>query len=144
MSKLFLCLILLLGLYNCQSYKGAKVYEITRDSNGNNEVDINVSVGEEFALKLKGNPTTGYTWVLLNPEDIDESLEATNFGSDGIAEYVSNSKNKLLDGAGGYFYYTFKAIKVNYEVKPLKFSYRRLWEKETNSEPDALVKITVS
>ena len=35
MSKLFLCLILLLGLYNCQSYKGAKVYEITRDSNGN-------------------------------------------------------------------------------------------------------------
>ena len=143
MLKLFLCLILLLGVYNQETYKEAKVYEITRTSNGQDECEIDVSEGGEFALKFKGNPTTGYTWILLNPEDIDSSLEAINFSSDGIGEYVSNSQDKLVDGAGGYFYYIFNAIKISNEIKPLYFAYRRLWEKDSNNEPDVVVKITV-
>ena len=91
MSKLFLCLILLLGLYNCETFEGVKVYEIQRDVNGENSVDISVSEGEEFALKFRGNPTTGYTWVLLNTEDVDGCLLGTNFESDGIADYVAGT-----------------------------------------------------
>ena len=67
MSKLFLCLILLLGVYNSETYKEAKVYEITRTSNGQDECEIDVSEGGEFALKFKGNPTTGYTWIIIKP-----------------------------------------------------------------------------
>ena len=144
MSKLFLCLILLLGLYNCETYEGIKVFEIQRDVNGENEVDISVSQGEEFALKFRGNPTTGYTWVLLNTEDVEGSLKATNFDSDGIADYVADSKDKLLVGGAGSFYYKFKAVKVSNEAKVLKFSYQRTWENNANSLPNAVVKITVN
>ena len=112
MSKLFLCLILLLGLYNCETYEGVKVYEVQRNVNGLSEVAINVSEGEEFALKFRGNPTTGYTWVLLNTEEVDGSLKATNFESDGIADYVADSKDELLVGGAGSFFYKFKAVKV--------------------------------
>ena len=144
MSKLFLCLILLLGLYNCETYEGIKVFEIQRDVNGESTTDISVSQGEEFALKFRGNPTTGYTWVLLNTEDVEGSLQATNFDSDGIADYVADSKDKLLVGGAGSFYYKFKAVKVSNEAKVLKFSYERTWEKNENKLPNAVVKITVS
>ncbi len=144
MSKLFLCLILLLGLYNCETYEGVKVYEVQRNVNGLSEIAINVSEGEEFALKFRGNPTTGYTWVLLNTEEVDGSLKATNFESDGIADYVADSKDELLVGGAGSFFYKFKAVKVSNEEKVLKFSYQRTWEKNANDLPDAVVKITVS
>ena len=144
MSKLFLCLILLLGLYNCETYEGVKVYEIQRNVNGQNEVDISVSEGDEFALKFRGNPTTGYTWVLLNTDEVDGALKGTNFESDGIADYVADSKDKLLIGGAGSFYYKFKAVKAAKEPTSLKFSYQRTWEQNANDLPDAIVKITVS
>ena len=144
MSKLFLCLFLLLGLYNCETYEGVKVYEIQRNVNGQNEVDISVSEGDEFALKFRGNPTTGYTWVLLNTDEVDGALKGTNFESDGIADYVADSKDKLLIGGAGSFYYKFKAVKVAKEATVLKFSYQRTWEQNANDLPDAIVKITVS
>ena len=144
MSKLFLCLILFLSLYNCETYEGVKVYEIQRNVNGLNEVSINVVEGDEFALKFRGNPTTGYIWVLLNPEEVDGPLQGTNFESDGIADYIADSNDKLLIGGSGSFYYKFKAVKSDAEAKALKFSYRRTWEKVNNGLPDAVVKITVS
>ena len=145
MSKLFLCLILLLGLYNCETYEGVKVIEISRNVNGQNEVDVSVKEGEEFALKFRGNPTTGYSWILLNADEVDGPLKGTNFDSDGIADYVADSKDKLLVGGAGSFYYKFKAVKVANESKVLKFSYQRTWEvKNGETLPDAIVKITVS
>ena len=109
-----------------------------------NEVAISVSEGEEFALKFRGNPTTGYTWVLLNADEVEGPLLGTNFESDGIADYVADSKDKYLVGGAGSFYYKFKAVKVANEAKTLKFSYQRTWENNTNNLPDAIVKITVS
>ena len=145
MSKFLFCLILLIGLYNCETYEGVKVYEIQRNVNGMNEVAISVSEGEEFALKFRGNPTTGYTWVLLNADEVEGPLLGTNFESDGIADYVADSKDKYLVGGAGSFYYKFKAVKVANEAKTLKFSYQRTWEKAANDAlPDAVVKITVS
>ena len=140
MSKLFLCLILLLGLYNCETFEGFKVYEVQRNLKGLTETSINVSEGEEFALKFRGNPSTGYLWVLLNPEEVDGSLKAINFES----YYVPDSKDLYLVGGAGSFYYKFKAVKVSKKEKVLKFSYQRTWEKNANDLPDAVVKITVS
>ena len=82
----------LLGLYNCETYEGVKVYEIQRDVNGENSFDISVSEGEEFSHKFRGNPTTEYTWVLLNTEDVGGYLLGTNFESDGISDYIADSK----------------------------------------------------
>jgi predicted secreted protein len=145
MSKLFLCLILLLGLYKCEDFEGAKVYEVVLDEDKETTVvDVKASKGKDFALKFKGNPTTGYTWVLLNPEEANGSILGSNFDLDGIGEYVSNRNDQKLSGVGGNFYYTFKALKVSNEVKELNFSYRRVWEKEQKETPDVVVRITVS
>ena len=144
MSKFVLCLLLLIGLYNCETFEGVKVYEIQRNVNGLNEVAISASVGEEFALKFRGNPSTGYTWVLLNANEVEDSLLGTNFESNGFADYVADSKDRYLVGGAGSFYYKFKANKVSNEAKILRFSYQRTWENNDNNVPDAVVKITVS
>ena len=144
MSKIFLCLIILLGLYNCETYKGVKVYDVTSIANGGNKVDLNVLKEEEFALKFKGNPTTGFTWVLLNADSINRFFEAVNFDSKGSGEYVADSNEMELDGSGGNFYYIFKAIKISNEAQSLNFSYRRPWAKPTNDEPTIVVKVTIS
>ena len=144
MSKAFLCLILLLGLYNCEEFEGAKVFEIQRNSNGLNEFTVDVKEGEEFALKLRGNPTTGYSWFLLNPNDVTDSLQASNLSSEGKATYIPDSNDPNLVGGAGAYYYKFKAVKVANEPKVLHFLYQRAWLKNENSVPTVSVKVNVS
>ena len=144
MSKIFLCLMVLIGLYNCETYKEAKVYDIPFNSDSKKEVELNIPEGEDFALKFEGNPTTGYNWFLLNVEEVDGSIKATNFEYNGIGEYVSDPKYEMMDGGSGFYYYTFKAIKASNEVKTLNFCYRRFFEKKNNPGVDVVVKITVS
>ena len=144
MSKLIFFFLFLFTLTTSETYEGVKVFEISKSNNGKkNEVSITVKEGEEFALKFRGNPTTGYTWVLLNTDKLKDSLKGLNFENDGIAEYVADSKDKLLVGGAGNFYYKFKALKVTNEEQVLNFSYRRTWEKNTN-EPNAVVKININ
>ena len=144
MSKLLLCLMLLLGLYNCETFKEVKVYDVTGIANGGKRVDLNVLKGEEFALKFKGNPTTGFKWVLLNDENSNKFFEAVNVNSEGYGEYVADSNDKYLDGSGGNFFYIFKAIKISEKAQALNFSYRRPWAKDNKDEPDISVRITIS
>ena len=144
MTRAFLCLFLLLSLYNCEEYQGAKVFEIQRNSNGIKEFTVDVKKGEEFALKFRGNPTTGYSWFLLNTKDVTDSLQGTNVSTDGTTSYVPDSKNPALVGGAGAFYYKFKAVKVANEPKVLQFLYERVWLKKDNSAPTLTVKINVS
>ena len=145
MSKLLLCLILLLGIYKCETYIGAMVYDMVRDGDAETtEVELKVPKGKDFALKFRGNPSTGYTWVLLNTEAVNGPLLGINFDDDGIGSYVPNSTDKNLLGGSGHFYYRFKALKVSNEPLVLNFSYRRIWGKIQNDVPDFAVKITVS
>ena len=137
---LFLFLFIFIS---CEIYEGAKVFEIANSKGKKYEVSLSVEVGEEFALKFTGNPTAGYTQVLLNVDQVSDTLKGLNFDNDGIAEYVADSKDKLLVGGAGNFYYKFKALKVTNEEQVLNFSYRRTWEKNSN-EPNAIVKISVN
>lgn len=71
MSKiLFLFLFIFI---NCETYEGAKVFEIANSKGKKYEVSLSVEVGEEFALKFTGNPTSGYTWVLLNVDQVSDT-----------------------------------------------------------------------
>ena len=144
MSKLIFFLLFFISMIKSETYEGVKVYEVNKSNDGQkNEISITVKEGEEFALKFRGNPTTGYTWVLLNTEQLKDSLKGLNFENDGIAEYVADSKDRLLVGGAGNFYYKFKALKVTNEEHVLNFSYRRTWEKN-NNEPTTVVKITIN
>ena len=62
---------------------------------------IEVTAGEEFAIKLESNPSTGFSWELQQPLD-DSILESK--GSDYEA-----GKNDA-PGAGGHEILTYEAV----------------------------------
>ena len=69
-------------------------------------------------VKLKGNPTTGYTWICeISPEGV--VAERSN-------EYVSNLNLFGASGVGGTFVFTFEAVAAG--EADITFSYLRVWE----------------
>lgn len=143
MSKLFICLFLLLGLYNCQNYGDAQVYDmIMNEEEDSTSMKINAHKGKEFVLKFKGNPTLGYNWVLTNPEVVNGPILGLNFGLEGKGDYVPEVTGLL--GSGGSFYFHFKATKVSSLARVLKFSYRRNWEDQEKKVHEFKVLVTVS
>ncbi len=81
---------------------------------------IEVEVGQEFAITLKSNPTTGYRWRFAEPLD-REILELVGSEFEGPgAGFV---------GAGGEEVWTFRAMRQGKTVVSLE--YVRPWEKGT-------------
>lgn len=130
--KFTLCLLFLIGLASCE-----KKFSITKDT------EVYVGKGTDFSISLKGNPTTGYTWVLLNPEESSKYLKATNLKEKNQGEYVIDKQNLELVGAGGTFVFKFDALESTDDATPLKFAYLRLWEKQENIVPKYTVEVNV-
>ena len=132
MSKLILCLLLLLNIYVCED---SKVRVFTQNDAKN---EIKVRLGEEFSIKLRSNPSTGYTWTFLNQEEIKESLILLR----KYSEKTQLGQKRILIGAGGFLYFHFKALEVTNGTVPIKLSYSRFWMK-TKSIPTTTFKVNV-
>lgn len=77
---------------------------------------IELKVGQEFAVTLEGNLTTGYTWEMVSEQGaLVEQV--------GEAEYESESD---LVGAGGHVTLNFKALNPGNQT--LELIYHRPWE----------------
>lgn len=81
--------------------------------------------GQELVVHLKGNPTTGYTWVLAQADA--KVLVAT-----GAIEYLAPKQNPPRVGQGGTFVARLTAQAAG--ETPVRFEYRRPWEKDTPAE----------
>ena len=144
MAKRLLLALCLLAFISCE----IPVFEVNTEANSNNA--FSVKKGNQFKVKLAGNPTTGYSWFLLNLENLASSKYVSNVdvNEDGSASgYVPsapvNQDGMALVGAGGDFYFTLKADAKTSEPVELLFSYQRPWLK-TNDDPNAVkVEITV-
>ena len=69
-------------------------------------------------VELRGNPTTGYTWICaIAPDGVVKELSN---------EYVQDDNPQDADGVGGTFIFTFESI-VEGEAE-ITFSYLREWE----------------
>jgi len=80
--------------------------------------DFTICVGEEFSIRLQGNPTTGYLWeVAANDPAVLKQK----------GEIVFVADNDRM-GAGGQLIFRFVPRGVG-SVR-LKLVYRRPWEKE--------------
>lgn len=81
-------------------------------------------------LKLIGNPTTGFTWVVSNsnPEIVSVSEDIQYLGKDGVT------------GAQSMFTYTIDSKKSG--TAELLFEYKRPWEK-TEAESIRSFAVTV-
>ena len=99
---------------------------------------IKVRQYEKFSIELKGNPTTGYQWILDNNNTLSNSEIIKYSGSDNTGRYVSGKEDGKV-GVGGLFLFDFYAYSEGEEL--IELSYKRVWEKET--EPVHIVKIYV-
>ena len=84
---------------------------------------LKVKQGEEFYIKIFGNPSIWAFYSLRNYEEIPDALD--DFGKKGhYFKYVPKLINgKLYPGEGGHFFYKFKALKPNTNEISLKYFY---------------------
>ncbi len=89
--------------------------QLTAADNGS---EIELKKGDVLVITLKANPTTGYTWDVVEP--LDEIIEQV-----GEIEFKPESD---LIGAGGVQIIQFKI--VNAGRASLKLVYHRPWEED--------------
>ena len=82
-----------------------------------NDRQISVNPGDGITLTLESNPTTGYSWQVM---EIDNSVLAQI----GEPEYKSDGRN--IPGAGGTEIFRFEAIGIGKTT--LVLAYMRPWE----------------
>ncbi len=92
---------------------------------------VSATVGQEIIIRLKGNATTGYSWVV-------GKIEGDALGQVGKVKYVSDQppmpapgrgRGLMMHrvGGGGKYVFTFTATKAG--TAKLTLEYRRGWEK---------------
>jgi len=79
-----------------------------------------IAVGETFVIRLAGNPTTGYQWVL---KSIDRKIAEPT----GPLEYKQDEAKPGMVGVGGAYSLTIRGVKPGKTTAVLE--YRRSWEK---------------
>jgi inhibitor of cysteine peptidase len=80
---------------------------------------VALAVGQELALDLQANATTGYAWELVPP--VPEMLTTTDPGT-----YRPATTSEPRVGAGGSTSFVFRAARPGKGV--LQLVYRRPWE----------------
>jgi len=113
--KTFLLLSLGVGLSSCTYSVGSKALTLDKNSNGKT---VEMASGQTLTIKLKGNATTGYRWIL---DKYNKKL--VRFID---VNYVVDN-NKLL-GSGGTWVTNFRILKPG--KSEIRFIYKRPWEKE--------------
>jgi inhibitor of cysteine peptidase len=92
---------------------------------------VKIKQGRFFDIILEGNPTTGYSWEKVEPED-DQIVELLD------TEYTPESDRV---GSAGIKVFHFKTIGKGKAF--IRLIYRRSWEKEVQPIREFELKITV-
>lgn len=107
--------------------------EVTEVNNG---TTINIEKGEIFYLRLKDNPTTGYSWKL----NLSQGLNATDINGTFYPPESAEDKPPLV-GAEGAREWEISAESEG--TQNLTAVYRRSWENETGTEERFTLNIEV-
>ena len=102
---------------------------ITEADNG---TSINLKNGENFTLKLRENPTTGYSWELNLSEGL--SIISDDFTQDPAPEGMS--------GVGGTHSWIIKALSEG--TQQVNGIYKRPWENTTGNEDSFTLNAIIS
>jgi inhibitor of cysteine peptidase len=94
---------------------GQGVLELTETDSGKS---VEITLGISIVLRLKGQPSTGYTWVLAE-------VNSDVLAQDAEPEYTPSSK---LRGAEEEMIWEFKSVGTGTTV--LKLIYTRTFEKD--------------
>ncbi len=91
-----------------------------KTSGSQENVPIEVNVGEDFTITLDANPSTGYSWSLSKPLDKEVVTLVSN-------NYLTPKTEKNKVGQGGKSVWKFKGAGAGKAVITLE--YKRSWEK---------------
>ncbi len=105
---------------------------ITESDDGKN---ISLKNGETFYLRLKENPTTGYSWEL----NLSQGLN--NVSDNYYPPESSNDNKQPLVGAGGVHVWELKAVTEG--SQQVKGIYKRPWENITGTEDNFTLNVEV-
>ena len=121
----FVCSCAGLGLG--ASGQAEDVIEVVSEENGFRAS----TAGRKIVIRIKGNPTTGYSWGLEENSDYEGCLEFDE------VQYEAYTAAEGLVGRGGEFVFAAHAVKSG--VYTLHFVYRRPWETEGIRTLDVVV-----
>lgn len=112
-----------------------KIQQVIIDlGDGEGQKNLTLEKNQEFIIRLKGNPTTGYSWVYQATQDDRVAIPA------GPERFSPAEGNDGKVGAGGYFEFPFKTVTPG--EKKIVFIYRRPWEKDV--EPARTAELTIN
>lgn len=94
--------------------------------------EYNLSVGEEFQVRLWENPTTGYLWTILG--SVSSHLELVD------RKFTSRNDDRRV-GSGGERTFVFRAVKPGSAL--LHMVLKRPWEKEGSEAGSYFIKLTI-
>jgi len=130
MNMKFLSIYILAVLVTGCLTTGCKPNEVKLDER-NSGRRIELAKGQVLAISLKANPTTGYTWEVV---EIDKHV----LEQEGEAEFKPQSD---LIGAPGVETFSFRAVNAGETF--LKLGYRRPWEKDVETERTFSLRVIV-
>jgi len=118
--------------------KEIKTYNISTEDNGST---INIKKGDRLNVSLVGNPSTGYSWELLDYDSniLEQSGEMVikNSISD---EQVSDVTGTVVGGPGTF---NFSFVANTSGEALLHFVYHRHWEKDIEPEDNFYLNVEV-
>lgn len=131
---LMICLILVtLPTAVCAKPGTTNQYKmITESDNGNT---IHIKEGHLFFLKLKENPSTGYSWELSLSDGLSQLSDKY------YSPETSKTGGGLIVGAGGYHLWEIKAVAGG--SQQVKAVYKRSWESLAGNEQTFTLNVKV-
>jgi inhibitor of cysteine peptidase len=110
--KKALITIVAFGLFSCNTQKNIKA-------------DYEVNKNETFAISLKSNPTTGYSWKWIK-DNASKKVDSVS------AAYVQDKAASGMVGVGGNEKWIFKGKEPG--IDTLTFEYCRPWDAKSTVE----------
>ena len=117
----WLGILFLVALTACNVQPISEDTQPTAFTEADNGSRVMVEAGEEFIVTLESNPTTGYSWQIV---EMDQAM----LNQRGDVEFQQGSDSDGLVGAGGAETFRFVAVSPGETI--LTLGYFRPWEDE--------------
>ena len=131
------------GAQDIHDFSNYQVFTIPKTLRENTVLSITAEQHKDIIIKVRGNPTTGYTIKLKNEVSQLTStniVKAMNLNANGgTDDYIVDKHAKGMVGVPGFYYFKFRTENEGQET--LIFSNERSWD--TSDAVELKVNLTV-